>query len=232
MPHSLHRRGKFLHQPRHDERMTDSAGSRTRRSSAEVRSLVVRAARELFEERGYEQVSTRDIAARAGVTQALVFRHFATKADLFVDVAYLPFSEFLGEYMDGWATRGQDRDTSARDTEVFVGGLYRILLKNRKLLVTLNSESVAESPHVPTHMATLLQDLLGRLEAAVGREATERGTETIDPRYAVRFAFALVYGTVLLGDALFPEVADDVAAGSISNAMAGFVLRGSQLPPG
>ncbi|MEU3630060.1 TetR family transcriptional regulator [Streptomyces fradiae] len=41
------------------------------------------AARELFAERGYERATVRDIAARAGVNQALLFRHFGSKRALF-----------------------------------------------------------------------------------------------------------------------------------------------------
>ncbi|MEU2184887.1 TetR family transcriptional regulator [Streptomyces thermolilacinus] len=41
------------------------------------------AASELFAERGYERATVRDIAARAGVNQALLFRHFGSKRALF-----------------------------------------------------------------------------------------------------------------------------------------------------
>ena len=44
-------------------------------------SLVV-AANELFGEVGYDSAKTGDIAARANVAQATLFRHFETKADL------------------------------------------------------------------------------------------------------------------------------------------------------
>ncbi len=41
------------------------------------------AARDLFTERGFEQTTVRDIAARAGVNQALLFRYFGSKDGLF-----------------------------------------------------------------------------------------------------------------------------------------------------
>jgi AcrR family transcriptional regulator len=121
----------------HDGGMTDALALPARRSSATVRLLVLQAARELFDERGYEQVGTREIAGRAGVTQAMVFRHFGTKANLFVEAVYQPFSGFVTDYIRRWADQGHGSDSSAHDTEVFVSGLYRLLLDNRKLLVAL-----------------------------------------------------------------------------------------------
>ncbi|MEU6478157.1 TetR family transcriptional regulator [Streptomyces sp. NPDC047017] len=47
---------------------------------------MLRAAGELFAERGYEAATVRDIAARAGVNQALIFRYFGSKSALLTEV--------------------------------------------------------------------------------------------------------------------------------------------------
>ena len=121
--------------------MTDAPAPPSRRSSATVRSLVLQAARELFDERGYEHVGTREIAVRAGVTQALVFRHFGTKANLFTEAIFQPFYDFVAGYLRRWAEQGHGSSSSVRDTEVFVSGPYRLLLDNRKLLVALTGQA-------------------------------------------------------------------------------------------
>ncbi len=46
----------------------------------------MRAAAELFAERGFEQTTVRDVAARAEVNQALLFRYFGSKQELFAEV--------------------------------------------------------------------------------------------------------------------------------------------------
>src|SRR5437868_6455089 len=112
----------------------DAPTPRSRRSPATIRSLVLQAARELFAEQGYAQVSTREVARRAGVTQAQVFRHFGSKATLFVEAAYRPFHDFVTGYVRRWTEQGHGTASSARDTEVFVEGLYQLLLDNRALL--------------------------------------------------------------------------------------------------
>src|ERR1700704_2028517 len=54
-----------------------------RRDAAATKTALLRAAQELFAERGFEQATVREIAARAGVNQALLFRYFGSKDTLF-----------------------------------------------------------------------------------------------------------------------------------------------------
>jgi AcrR family transcriptional regulator len=48
-----------------------------------TRVAVLRAAHDLFAERGYAAVGTEEIVARAGVTRGALYHHFADKRDLF-----------------------------------------------------------------------------------------------------------------------------------------------------
>ncbi|MFF8288898.1 TetR/AcrR family transcriptional regulator [Streptomyces sp. NPDC016309] len=53
---------------------------------ASTRERLLAAASGLFAERGYERATVRDIASRARVNQALLFRHFGSKRALFGEV--------------------------------------------------------------------------------------------------------------------------------------------------
>jgi AcrR family transcriptional regulator len=58
-----------------------------RRLTAEVRrESLIEIARHAFAARGYEGVRTQDIAAVAGVSEALLYRHFASKRELYLEV--------------------------------------------------------------------------------------------------------------------------------------------------
>ncbi|WP_017608560.1 TetR/AcrR family transcriptional regulator [Nocardiopsis xinjiangensis] len=52
-------------------------------SRPDSRSTILSAARQLFSEHGYTEVTIRDIAAAAGVSPALVMKHYQSKAELF-----------------------------------------------------------------------------------------------------------------------------------------------------
>ena len=55
------------------------------RSGEQARQRLQQAALELFSERGYEQTTASEIAARAGVTERTFFRHFPDKREVLFD---------------------------------------------------------------------------------------------------------------------------------------------------
>jgi AcrR family transcriptional regulator len=70
--------------------------SHRRRLPAEQRrATLVGAASELFAERGYDHASLDELAARVGVTKPIVYRHFASKKDLYLELLALHRDELL-----------------------------------------------------------------------------------------------------------------------------------------
>jgi AcrR family transcriptional regulator len=65
---------------------TDDKGSTTRRphDAAATRQALLEAARQLFDEVGYDRATTREIGERAGVDPALIARYFDGKEGLFL----------------------------------------------------------------------------------------------------------------------------------------------------
>jgi AcrR family transcriptional regulator len=63
---------------------------------SERRKLIVEAASRLFATRGYAHTSIDDIAAEAGVTKPIVYRHFGPKKKLHLTLLALHRDELLG----------------------------------------------------------------------------------------------------------------------------------------
>lgn len=57
-----------------------------RLSSPDRKKQILEVATELFARNGFDGVTTRQVADAAGITEAMVFRHFATKDDLYWEV--------------------------------------------------------------------------------------------------------------------------------------------------
>ena len=58
-------------------------GNGARMAGGERRLQILRVAMRLFSQRGFRGTTTKEIAAAAGVSEAMVFRHFATKEELY-----------------------------------------------------------------------------------------------------------------------------------------------------
>lgn len=76
--------------------MPEPAGKREQHKQA-TRKAIQDAAKQLFDEHGYEHVTVREIATAAGVTERTFFRYFGGKAELIVDdvLTWLPALQHL-----------------------------------------------------------------------------------------------------------------------------------------
>jgi AcrR family transcriptional regulator len=73
--------------------------SRLRPAGRATRDAIEQAAKELFDEHGYDGASVRAIAGKAGIDAALVIRHFGSKEELFLHV--YDRSEYFTRLIDG-----------------------------------------------------------------------------------------------------------------------------------
>jgi AcrR family transcriptional regulator len=86
-----------------------------RASADPTRERILAAALDLFSERSFEGATTREIAARAGVTQPLLNYHFRSKDELWraaVDGLFHEMTEALAARQEG--LRGVDEMTTTR----------------------------------------------------------------------------------------------------------------------
>jgi AcrR family transcriptional regulator len=105
----LHDRSMATARQTHSE--PDPIPRRRRLSPDARRQEIVEAAVAHFAEVGLSG-STRDVARRAGVTQALLYKYFASKADL-VEAVFEQV--YLGRLSPGWQDLIRDRGLSLRD---------------------------------------------------------------------------------------------------------------------
>ena len=103
----------------------EQLGLRERKKKAAMARMQA-AVRDLMWERGYDAVTTKEIAARADVGEATLFRYFPSKLDLFLVV----YGEEFEKVIDACAKR----ESSFVDAEPAAPNLYvkRILASYRK----------------------------------------------------------------------------------------------------
>ncbi|MEB3050823.1 helix-turn-helix domain-containing protein [Mycolicibacter sp. MYC123] len=139
-----------------------------RRPRGEPRRLLLDAARDLFACQDYRGTTTREIAQAAGVTEALLFRHFGSKAALFREALVLPFTGFIDEFGQTWQAIDPDHTSEEELARSFVGRLYDVFVRHQGLLVTLMaSDSLGEEELVEAGIADVRRAiaLLGQISA-------------------------------------------------------------------
>lgn len=71
-----------------------------RLSAPERREQIISAARLVFQQSGFTGARTRDLAATAGVNEALLYRHFQSKEELFEAAVATPLEEAVGTLIE------------------------------------------------------------------------------------------------------------------------------------
>ena len=77
------------------------------RDKTESHERIIRAATEEFLEKGFQNASTRSIAARAGITSGGLYRHFKDKEEMFSALVEPALAE-MRSWMDSHVERGYD----------------------------------------------------------------------------------------------------------------------------
>lgn len=175
--------------------------TRRRRPKGEPRRLIVAAARDVFNRKGYASASTREIATQADVSETLIFRYFGTKAGLFREAMVRPFVETI----DRWVQRGPDPASgqiTREDTTAFVGDMYNVFREHRALAaLVFAADALAESEVAESGA---IDDVRAAVDRFVNyaREQAQMGGAVLDPRthdLAIRGHMAMVAGVATFG---------------------------------
>jgi AcrR family transcriptional regulator len=176
---------------------------RRRRPSAEVRAAILTAAEDLFAERGFAGTSTKAIAERAQVSEALVFTNFGTKAALFEAAVIDRYEAFVAGFMAEVSRSELEQHTTAFDlVHGFVSAFAEFLTENRSIVLSyLDYYRLAAD--VTTGPAANFSLALVDLERLLERRGPELGLREADTRLAVRAIISMVLGLVLHEDLMF-----------------------------
>jgi AcrR family transcriptional regulator len=194
---------------------------RARRSSAEVRDLMIEATHKLFHSKGFDATSTREISVKAGVSESMLFRHFGSKQAIFEEAVVQPFADFVEEFVTDWMSdRHREPERTAHS---YVSGLFELCRNHLDLITTLSATGTRGDDAQPGADARLLiHEQLEILAGHVGRYHAEAGSRPgLDPHLSVRFAIAMVVGAAQLGKDFF-GIGDH-----LTTELAAFVVRGA-----
>ncbi len=159
--------------------------------SPQRRLQIIQVAMDLFSHKGFDGTTTREISKAAGVSEAIIFRHFATKEDL-----YAAIIDFI--ICDESATFYSDIDQAMQlkdDMAVFESVAFKILETHRRkpeLLRLLLYSGLEGHKLSGLFMETQVRPVYEWLGNYMARRMTEKIFKKADPMILVRAFMGMV----------------------------------------
>lgn len=199
------------------------APHRRRRSSEEVADRILEAAGEEFELAGYSGATTAAIARRAEVTEAQIFRLYASKQDLFRAAIFTPLNRHFAEFQARNVPDPAGEPSARELAHKYIGELQDFMASHSRMFMSLVVAN-AYSPDSTDWIDELegLQAYFERGKATM--QARVGASPRVSPELMVRVSFAAVLANLMFRDWLFPSgLASDE---EIRDAIAAFVIEG------
>src|SRR4051812_14737496 len=135
---------------------------------ASKREAILRAATDVFADRGFFNAQVADVARAAGVAAGTVYLYFRSKDDLLVSIFEKTMREALAEGRAAAADLGEPRDRLRRFARLHLARLGR----DRNLAVVFQIELRQSTKFMERFSSTLLRDYLGLIRSAIAEGQT------------------------------------------------------------
>lgn len=155
------------------------------------RNQIIAVAAELFSQKGFRGTTTKEIADRAGVSEAIIFRHFATKDELYNAILGFKIQQ-AGERLHTQLTEAASR----KDDRAFFGSLAFEMLEfhcKDETFIRLLLYSALEGHDLSTFVFhSAARDFKDRIHHYIEQRIADGVFRQIDPTIAARAFVGMV----------------------------------------
>ncbi|MGO4256401.1 TetR/AcrR family transcriptional regulator [Marmoricola sp. RAF53] len=173
---------------------TGPTPTRTRLSAEERREQIVDAARRVFIAHGLGGSRTRDIAAEAGINEALLYRHFDSKEALFETAIVDPLRAAVAHLAEAAGDPPADAESSLEEmherTRMFIGDLVTVMSDIAPLLGVMIFSG--EAPGAQSFQSTVAP-VLDQVADVIRKNLGWWDHRAFDPDNVVRLLFGAVW---------------------------------------
>ncbi len=179
--------------------------SAPRRAQGEPRRLVLEAARDLFSSQGFSGTSTREISERAGVSEALMYRYFSSKVDLFREALVSPFVEFVENFNAKWTSGAAAKLDEETLTRQFIGELFDLFRRNRGLVAMLLSADAQSGSELAESgvFDEISRELRVLVDIGTAEAIRRQGKPLARQDLATRSTLAMTAGMAVFGESFY-----------------------------
>jgi AcrR family transcriptional regulator len=194
-------------------------------TAAETRERLLRAAADVFAERGYDGTRVADIAAAAGVSNGALYAHFPSKADLLVDALRTHGRRLLAELF------AADPNRSITELLLAIGRWLPRRRDPRGYLIVEALVAARRDQHVARPMRDYIGERADWLSGLV--RLAQAGGEldpVLSPNALAHFCLLLAMGSALVPPSLH-AVGDDEWAALLARLAAALTPPGVAVGP-
>ncbi|MEJ2072025.1 MAG: TetR/AcrR family transcriptional regulator [Reinekea sp.] len=138
-----------------------------------TKELILQTAQRLFQERGYDQVSTRMIATESGVATGTVFAHFKDKQTLTLALFHEKIDARLAEHSQAL----QQQKTGLAYFVTFASFFYAFYQQDRAFSIALLQNALFDLNYFEQQMDGFIRQVSERLQADLpGKNESQRYT--------------------------------------------------------
>lgn len=180
----------------------------TRRSSSQIRELLLIAATTLFERQGYHATTTQQIVEDAGVDAPTLYRHFHSKAELFEETMLGPLQEFLAGHAAYWSSRPLGEVDPPDLMRRYATGLVNMLHAHRDAMRTLVTASRHDDDlgQIARRVsAQFTEGLVAMKDIVVAEGQIHRFPGLNSPDATIAASTGMILSMVLFDDWVFPN---------------------------
>ena len=200
---------------------------RPRIPAAARKASIIRSAAAIFGEKGFNGTKTREIAARAGVSEALIFKHFPSKEELYgaILTEESPLPDLL-KRIEALAEQRNDVEVFTVIAETIVGGAPDHNLMRLILFSALENHELSDM-FFQNHIRHFYDVLASYIEQRV----EDGAFQAVEPLVAARaFMGMLIYHRLLtvLFRATLPQEPQEIVRTFVTVFMNGLVTQSNQ----
>jgi AcrR family transcriptional regulator len=202
----------------------------SRLTASHRRQQILDVASALFAQKGYEGATTREIAEQAGVNEALLFRHFPSKENL-----YWTLIEEISSARGRQQRVREILEKGGPDEKVFLAVAREILDRNeraRELTRLLWFTALENHELSARFFNTVISDFYEGLAVYIRRRIRQGAFRKCDPVLAARGFLGMVVYHYLVQELFGGEQYQSFDAEHVANTLTGIWLAGMQNPAG
>ncbi|MFT4048993.1 MAG: TetR/AcrR family transcriptional regulator [Solirubrobacterales bacterium] len=175
---------------------SDSPPPRKRLSRGERYELILDRAIEVFGSRGYHNVSMDDVAEAAGVSKALVYQHFESKDELYLEVMRNFAQQITETVLPAWS---QDLPQQERFWRGFVA-FFSFVEQNKEAWGVLYRDAVEIDDSMVKGIHTLNVEMAEAIAATFAKDLEDRDSDPLLTQYSLAAGHAVVGACHALAD--------------------------------